>query len=196
MAAEVIIRHHYLHAMAAGLRLCFGIRDHMLGAIVPNAGPVGGPKLVEGAGTLDCLTLARLWLDDALPRNSESRALGLLVRALRRHSSVKFLLSYADPVAGHVGYVYQAGNRLYTGLAENQPLLDLGDGVPRHLRSVGSTFGTHSAASFRRCGLPIRFIPLQANHRYVVFVDRTWRDRLHAPVLPYPKKGVVTDRDR
>lgn len=203
IAANVIVRNHYLHSMAAGLRLCFGIfaGDRILGAIVLNAGPVGAPRLVAGATSQDCLTLARLWLDDALPRNSESRVLGLLVRVLRRFTAVKFLLSYADPAvvrAGvpHLGFVYQAANWTYVGLAENQPLMDLGDGIPRHLRSLGSTFGTHSAAYFRRHGLPVRFIPLQAKHRYVIFIDRSWRDRLRVPVLPYPKKGVMPDGSR
>jgi hypothetical protein len=117
----------------------------------------------------------------------------MVIRALRRLTTVKFLLSYADPAAGHVGYIYQATNWLYTGLSEPQPLLDLGDGIARHTRSVASALGTHSTKYLRRQGLVVHSIPQIAKHRYVVFVDPTWRDRLRVPVLPYPKKEANSD---
>jgi hypothetical protein len=193
VARDVFERHHYLHSMPAGTRLCFGafVGDRLLGAVSLGVGPLNAYRLVEGALRTDCLTLTRLWLDDALPKNSESCVLGVVVRALRRFSKVRFLVAYSDPRAGHVGTVYQAAGWLYTGTGEDQPLMDLGDGVPRHLRTVASAFGTHSARYFRRLGLPVRFVPVVPKHRYVVFVDPSWRDRLPVPVLPYPKKREV-----
>jgi hypothetical protein len=191
VARALFERHHYLHSMPAGTRLCFGafVGDHLLGALALGVGPINARRLVDGATQKDCLTLTRLWLDDRLPRNSESRVLGLVLRALRRHTQVKFLLSYADPAAQHIGFVYQATNWLYTGRSEPQPLLDLGDGIPRHTRSVSSALGTHSTKYLRRQGLAARTIPQPAKHRYVFFVDPSWRDRLLVPVLPYPKRG-------
>ena len=195
VARDVFERHHYLHSMPAGTRFCFGVfvGDRLLGAVSLGVGPLNAHRLVDGALPIDGLTLTRLWLDDALPLNSESHVLGVVVRALRRFTKVKFLVSYADPAAGHVGTVYQAAGWLYTGTSEDQPLMDLGDGVPRHLRTVASAFGTHSARYFRRLGLPVRFVPAVPKHRYVVLVDPSWRDRLRVPVLPYPKKGGGRD---
>lgn len=198
IARDVFERHHYLHSMPAGTRLCFGafVSDRLLGAVSLGVGPLNAHRLVDGALRTDCLTLTRLWLDDALPKNTESYVLGVVVRGLRRFSKVKFLVSYADPAAGHVGTVYQAAGWLYTGTSEDQPLMDLGDGVPRHLRTVASAFGTHSARYFRGLGLPVRFVPVVPKHRYIVFVDPSWRERLLVPVLPYPRKGVVADGGR
>ena len=196
VAAALLVRHHYLHAMCAGVRLCFGVfaQGQLLGVLALNAGPIGGPRLVAGASTRDCLSLARLWLADELPRNSESRVLALLVRALRQHTSVRFLLSYADPAVApggvpHVGYVYQAAGWLYTGLSEPQPFFDLGDGRRLHTRSVASVWGTHSKPFLERHGLTVRAVPTLGKHRYLCFVDPSWRARLRAPVLPYPKTG-------
>ncbi len=195
VAAALFVRWHYLHSAPAGVKLAFGVfaESRLGGALALNAGPINGWRLVAGAGRTDCLCLARLWLADDLPPNSESRVLALMVRLLRRHTRVRFLLSYADPAAGHVGTIYQAAGWLYTGTAEAQPLMALGGGRPRHTRSIASALGTHSAAFFRSRGVPVRLLATVPKHRYVVFVDPAWAPRLRVPTLPYPKKGG--DRD-
>lgn len=191
VARTLFERHHYLHSMPGGTRLCFGafVGEVLLGALSLGVGPRNAHRLIDGATADDGLTLTRLWLDDRLPKNSESRFLGLVFRALRRHTSVKFVVTYADPAVDHVGYIYQATNWLYTGLSQAHPLLDLGDGVPRHTRSVGSALGTYSARYLRREGLRVRTIPRPPKHRYIFFLDPAWRSRLRVPMLPYPKRG-------
>ena len=197
VAAGLFIRHHYLHSGPAGVKLSFGVfaGNRLAGAVALNAGPINGWRLVEGARREDCLCLARLWLADDLPRNSESRVLGLVVRMLRHHTAVRFLVSYADPAAGHLGTIYQAAGWIYTGTCEAQPLMAVGDAPPRHTRSIASVNGTHSAAFFRSQGLDVRLIPTVAKHRYLMFVDPAWRTRLRIPVLPYPKRGGASDGD-
>ena len=191
VAAQLFIRHHYLHSAPAGMKLALGVfaGRGLAGAVGLNSGPINAWRLVDGACRADCLCLARLWLADDLPRNCESRVLGLVVRVLRRHTTVKFLVSYADPAAGHIGTIYQAAGWLYTGTAEAQPLMDLGDGIPRHTRSIASVLGTHSATYFRRQGMDVLLVATIPKHRYLTFVAPSWRPRLRAPVLPYPKKG-------
>ncbi len=107
VAASLFVRHHYLHSAPAGVKLAFGVfaGSCLAGALALDSGPINGWRLVAGADRNDCICLARLWLADDLPPNSESRILGLLVRLLRRHTEVRFLISYAGPAAGHVGTV-------------------------------------------------------------------------------------------
>ena len=57
------------------------------------------------------LELNRLWLDDALPKNSES---WFVSRTLKMIPS-RIVVSYADPLWGHVGYIYRALNFHYAG---------------------------------------------------------------------------------
>ncbi len=187
---ELLVRYHYLHSYPGGTKLAFGVFSaaRLLGAITFGAGPVNAHRLVEGAGPADCLVLSRLWLSDELPRNSESRVIGLSLRALGAHTAVKFLVSYADPAVGHVGTIYQASNWLYTGLSEAMPLYNVGDGKARHSRSLSHAYGTHSASHFRRHGVAVRLVPQSQKHRYVYFLYPTWRPRLRVPVLPYPKR--------
>ena len=132
-------------------------------------------------------SLSRLWLVEELPKNSESRVIGAVLRSLKKHTNLKFLLSYADPAQGHVGTIYQATGWLYTGLSDAMPYYVLGDGKPRHSRSLAHAFGTHSLKHFKRHGVEVKLVPQEPKHRYIVFMDRDWQDRLRVPVSPYPK---------
>ena len=170
--------------------MCFGVflLMRMLGVVTLGAGPMNSHSIVEGALPEDCLSLTRLWLSDELPHNSESRVLGVVLRALRRHTELKFILTYADPQQKHAGIIYQATNWMYTGLSEAMPLYDLGDGVGRHSRTLSHAFGTHSVRHFADHGIEVKRVPQPGKHRYVFFLDPGWRDRLRLTVLPYPKK--------
>jgi hypothetical protein len=191
VAKVIFERKHYLHSQPGGTLFNFGVFScgRLLGAVCFARGATKAHCLVEGASAKDCATLARLWLSDELPANSESRVMGIVLRALRRHTSLKFLISYADPGHGHLGTIYQATGWLYTGLSEAMPLYDLGDGIGRHSRTLSHRFGTHSVAHFQASGVSVRKVPQAAKHRYLYLLDEGWRPRLKVPVLPYPKKG-------
>ena len=195
IARNLIERNHYLHSLPGGTHLSFGDFDQgrLAGALCFGSGPFNAPSLVTGATAQDCLTLTRLWLSDELPKNSESRVLGMVIRSLSRHTSLKFLLTYADPAQEHVGTIYQATNWLYTGLSVAMPLYDLGDGRLRHSRSLSHAFGSHSVKHFSDHGVEIKAVQQSRKHRYVYFLDPPWRERLLALVLPYPKKDNHVD---
>jgi hypothetical protein len=195
LARRLIERGHYLHSLPGGTCFAFGvfIGPSLLGALTLGAGPTNAYLLVKDATPDDCLTLTRLWLSDALPRNSESRVLGIVLRNLKRHTKVKFLVSYADPAQGHLGIIYQATGWPYTGLSEAMPLYDVGDGKWRHSRSLSHAFGTHSVQHFAKHGIEVKLAPQSAKHRYLYFLDPSWQYRLQVPQLPYPKKEVIDE---
>jgi len=189
LARKLVESHHYLHSLPGGTCLAFGVflDQRLLGALILGVGPKNAYALVAGAAPNDCLVLTRLWLSDELPRNSESRLLGIVLRSLRKHTQVKFLVSYADPAQGHVGTIYQAANWTYTGLSEAVPLYDIGDGKARHSRSLSHAYGTHSLKHFHQHGIAVEIVPQSPKHTYVALVDPSWRERLTRPVLPYIK---------
>ena len=195
IAKPLIVNGHYLHSYPGGTKLAFGVflGSALLGVLTLGVGPKLGYQLVAGAKPEDCVTLTRLWLSDRLPRNSESRVLGIVLRALKRHTSLKFVLAYADPSVGHVGTIYQASGWSYSGISAAMPMYDLGDGVPRHSRSLAYMFGTHSQRHFATNGVSLRPLPQPGKHRYVYFLDRECTRRLNARVLPYPKKEDVIE---
>ena len=193
VARRLIEANHYLHSLPGGTHLSFGafLGSRLMGAVTFGVGPFLAYCLVEGAKPDDCLTLTRLWLSDELPRNSESRVLGIVLRSLKRHTRVKFLVTYADPAQGHLGTIYQATGWAYTGLSEAMPLYDVGDGKLHHSRSLSHAYGTHSVNHFHKHGTQVKLVHQQAKHRYIYFLDPAWRERLKVPVLPYPKREVV-----
>ena len=189
-ARKLIEKYHYLHSMPGGTKLVFGVlRDgRLLGTLTFGAGPHNAYKLVRGTAQEDCLTLSRLWLSDELPPNSESRVIGVSLRAIRKNTKVKFVISYADPSQGHLGTIYQATGWIYTGLSETMPLFDMGDGRLRHSRSLSHAYGSHSLKHFESCGVKVTVVPQPRKHRYISFLDKAYREKLTVPSLPYPKK--------
>ncbi len=184
---------HYLHSMPGGTKLVFGVfaMEQLGGAITLGVGPAKAHCLVRGAVLDDCLTLTRLWLSPELPKNSESRIIGIILKALRRHTDLKFLLSYADSSVGHIGTIYQATNWIYTGLSVVTPLYDFGDGILHHSRSVGQIYGSRSKNHFNSLGMNIKLTIPSPKHRYIYFLEKSWRSRLLVPVVPYPKKESI-----
>ena len=197
IAKSLLVHHHYLHSLPGGTQLAFGVflGHRLLGALTMGAGPTNAYGLVDGAVPEDCATLSRLWLSNELPGNSESKVLGVVLRALKKHTELKFLVTYVDPAQGHVGTIYQATGWLYTGLSQAMPLYDIGDGNPRHSRSLSHAYGSRSAEYFARHGIQVIKVPQMAKHRYIRFLSHSWQDRLRVPVLPYPKLEAADESD-
>jgi len=185
----VIVKNHYLHSLPGGTQLAFGVflNGRLMGAVTLGVGSFNAHSLVEGALAQDCLTLSRLWLSDELPKNSESKVISAVLRSLKKHTDLKFVLTYADPAQGHVGVIYQATGWLYTGLSDSPPYYVLGGGKPRHSRSLAHAYGTHSVGHFKRHGVEVKLVPQEPKYRYLYFLDRDWQERLRVTVLPYPK---------
>ncbi|PKB63197.1 MAG: DNA methyltransferase [SAR202 cluster bacterium Io17-Chloro-G1] len=188
VARELIVRHHYLHSYPGGTKLSFGVfaGSSLSGALTFGAGPAQVHRLVEGCDLRDCLTLTRFWLDDALPRNSESRVLGVIVRYLRRCTGVRFIVAYADPARGHTGAIYRAAGWTYTGLSNAVPLYKVA-GRRYHSRTFAFNFGTRSVQHFREHGVDVETVPQSRKHRYVKLLDPTASELMTAPALPYPQ---------
>jgi len=197
-AKNLLVGHHYLRSFPGGTKLCFGVlmSNRLLGALTLGVGPFLGYKIVSDANPDDVVTLTRFWLSDELPSNSESKVLGLALRALKKDTCLKFVLAYSDPSAGHLGTIYQASNWLYIGLSSATPLYDIGDGVLHHSRTLAHQLGTHSIRYLTSNGINVKLVPQLPKHRYVYFLDKSWSARLTVPILPYPKKEQGTHENR
>lgn len=112
-AGQLVVAHHYLHRRPP-ISFAFGLYVHgkLLGAV--TYGVPASRHLQMGAcpsAPDKVLELNRLWLDDSLPRNSESWFVSRTLKML----PPRIVVSYADPVWGHVGYIYRALNFHYAG---------------------------------------------------------------------------------
>lgn len=65
--------------------------------------------------------LARLYLLDEIPKNAETWLIARSVRYIAdHHGAIDYLLSYADPSAGHRGTIYKAGNWVKDGRTDDE----------------------------------------------------------------------------
>jgi len=197
VARTICERRHYLKSYPGGVLMNFGIfvGGALMGVAVLSAGSANLHRLFSGASNMEVACLARLWLDDRLGRNSESRTLGIIIRQLRQHqSTIKAVVAYSDPEAGHTGTIYRAAGMLYLGWSTAMALYRLPDGTVHHSRSLGHGYGTHSLKHFASHGLKVELVKQMPKHTYVELIDRGWRDRLNRTVIDYPTKEGTNER--
>lgn len=120
----------------------------------------------------------------------------LVGRSLALLPNPSIVVSYADTGQGHVGFVYQATNFIYTGLsaAFKDPMVK---GMEhKHHTTIGDEGRGHdSRIEFLRQKYGaenVYYIERARKHRYIFFVGdkrqvRAMRAALKYPVEPYPK---------
>lgn len=163
--------------------------------------------LVAGTGWNEFLELNRMAFGEALPRNSESRALAVAFRMLRKHAPhVKWVVSFADGTQCGDGTIYRAAGFILTGITVSENLCRLPSGVVIHKMTLesgpdrprpelgGRTYYgvTGGKYNFRRYVAEVGGTILPGFQlRYVYFLDPAYRARLTVPELPYTAIGEV-----
>ena len=130
------------------------------------------------------LELNRMAFSDALPRNSESRALAIAFRMLRKHRpDIKWILSFADATQCGDGTIYRASGFILTQIKENNGIIQLPDGQIGTRMTFGK--GKHILQT-GKAAPPVGSERLPGyQFRYIKFLDPTWVDRLTVPVIPF-----------
>lgn len=132
--------------------------------------------------------MGRLILSEESPPNSESRLIGGSLAAIRREYPETWgVLTYAATDAGHLGYVYQATNALYTGTGGDPVYYVDSDGKRRGTHLNGHGVDATRAASM---GWTRHVGGVKHRYLYVLGTPKQRRRRmslLRLPVLPYPK---------
>lgn len=157
--------------------------------------------LVEGTGWNEFIELNRMAFTDVLPRNSESRAIAIAMKLLRKHAPhIKWVVTFADGTQCGDGTIYRASGFVLTGIVESKKLFRLPDGDVVHLVTLESNPDTPRPELGGRTYFDVtggRFNPrdyLAATNakrttgfqlRYLYFIDHTCRECLTVPILPY-----------
>lgn len=188
-----LLHKHYARRSAPVTHAFGAYRDGVLLGIVTYGTPV--------AGTLRTGVCGEAWADKVLELNRlccepEKNLASLLVgRSLRLLPKPTVVVSYADTGMGHVGYVYQATNFLYTGLSAKRTDWKLRGREHLHGASIADlSRGQKNRAQYMRetYGDDFYLQERSRKHRYVFFVGDKWqvksmREALKYEVQPYPK---------
>jgi hypothetical protein len=128
VASEIVVAEHYLHRRPP-ISHAFGFFQNGRTLGVVTYGTPASRHLQISACPSDpalVVELNRLWLDDELPKNSESWFVSRTLRLL----PPRIVVSYADPLYGHYGYIYRALNFRYAGWTDMERKTPRYDYIP------------------------------------------------------------------
>jgi hypothetical protein len=170
-----LLEKHYAKRMCS-ISFAFGLYDceNLVGVV--TYGMPASPNLCMGVCGIEnrdrVLELNRLCLNDGVKNGASF----LVSKSLQMLPKPTIVVSYADTAMGHVGYIYQASNFLFTGTTKERT-------------DMAGEDGKHSRHSLGNSELRVN---RSAKHRYVYFVGNKSQKnnllkQLNYEVLPYPK---------
>lgn len=197
-AARIVKACHYsgISAINASLHLGVFLGGKCGGAMQfgPSLQKSSTITIVEGTSWTGFIELNRMAFADWLPRNSESRAIAVAMRLIRKsYPHIEWVVSFADGTQCGDGTIYRASGFVLTGIKENSTMHMMPDGTifadvglrasSANLRKkVGYKLGEPFSAFKQRTGAK-RVPGFQL--RYLYFLNPAARDRLTVPILPF-----------
>jgi hypothetical protein len=207
VATPFMKAHHYSGKVVNNSTLHFGVfLDGQLHGVMSYGPSLDKSKiigLVAGTGWNEFLELNRMAFDSVLPRNSESRAISLSLKMIKKHApQVKWVISFADACSCGDGTIYRASNFVLTGIKENLNLCVLPNGDRVHKMTLASnpttprrelwgrtffdvTGGKYNFADYVKAAGGTILPGFQL--RYMYFIDPKAKARLTVPIIPFSK---------
>jgi hypothetical protein len=188
-----LLKKHYAKRMCP-ISYAFGVyRDTQLIGVVTYGTPVSSALRVGVCG--------ERWIDNVIELNrlccnNEKNVASILVgRSLKMLPKPSVVVSYADTEQGHVGYVYQATNFVYTGLSAKRTDWKIKGMEHLHGATVADmSRGQENRAQWMRdkFGDDFYLEDRARKHRYVYFVGSQGQKKamlsdLNYKIEPYPK---------
>ena len=202
-ANALVRRVHYSGKVVQNSQLHIGVFYHgkLEGAM--QFGPSLDKRKIQGlvkdTQWHEFIELNRMAFSDNLPRNSESRALSIAMKLMKKFApQIKWIVTFADGAQCGDGTIYRAAGFVLTGIKENDQIVEFPDGY-RETRAelTGTSWATIRKVAARygadvSGGASLKpFIAVGAKSvpgymiRYIYFIDPTYRARLTVPELPY-----------
>lgn len=197
LANEFVRKHHYSGKVVNNSQLHFGVfyKGGLHGVMQygPSLDKSKIKGLVKGTKWNEFIELNRMAFDDILPKNSESRAISVSIKLLKRHAPhIKWMISYADGAQCGSGTIYRASGFYISNINKNKTILKLKNGVivaDKTLNDSKYIIQGKGAGWFKRNGAK----PLDGYQiRYIYFIDKTYKDKLTVPIIPYSKLDELT----
>lgn len=144
--------------------------------------------LVSGTSWNGFIELNRMAFADWLPRNSESRAIGVALRMIRKaYPHIEWVISFADGTQCGDGTIYRASGFVLTGIKENTQIWKAPTGEKFSRTSMtkgGNNF--HTGAASMKAYESNGFVLLPGFQlRYIYFLNPAAKGRLTVPILPF-----------
>ena len=174
---------HYAKRMPS-ISYAFGLYDdgNLVGVCTYGVPP--SPTLCEGLCGVEhkekVLELNRLVIDS----NKKNCASILVSNSLKLLPKPSIVVSYADTKQGHVGYVYQATNFLYTGITEKRMEWAVEGMEHLHSKTLSATFKSLNDIK-KKFGDKFYHRERSQKHRYVIFTGSKNQKKFLTKLLRY-----------
>jgi hypothetical protein len=171
---------HYSESMPAGKLVKVGAWENgkFIGVVIFGRGAnnnIGKPYRLEQTAACE---LVRIALTKHITPVSKIAAIAM--RFLKANSpGLRLIISYADPLQGHHGGIYQAGNWIYCGTSRAQQEV-MHNGKIMHKRTANSLFGTIKG---------MQKSPIMWKHKYLMPLDNEMRKKILPLAKAYPKRA-------
>jgi len=147
--SKLFIQKHHYTGTCGNMKISYAfLYNGYIKSCITYSMPVGRSVISSlwpsNGNTSNTLELTRMFSYDDMPKNMESYCISQSIKHLKIDlPNVELLVSYADTGAGHVGYIYQASNWIYTGHTGNEKKIFI-NGKREHRRTLYSRYGTSS----------------------------------------------------
>lgn len=147
----------------------------------PSINKKGTINIVEGTSWNGFIELNRMAFSERLPRNSESRAIAVAMRIIKKHyPHIEWVVSFSDGTQCGDGTIYRASGFVLTDIRVSDAL--------RVNPANGETMHVIQAHHLKKSKEFRSWQPLQGYQlRYVYFLNPEARKRLTVPILPFSK---------
>jgi len=141
-------KHHYSGKVVNNSILHFGVYlDDNLHGVMQFGSSLDKRKiqgLVEGTRWNDFLELNRMAFDDVLPRNSESRAISVAMKIIKKRAPhIRWIVSFADATQCGDGTIYRASGFVLTGIKKNTQIWEAPSGKKFQSNSARGVAGAN-----------------------------------------------------
>ena len=206
-ANRVVRDVHYSGKVVQNSQLHLGVflKDRLEGAMQfgPSLDKRKIQGLVRGTSWNGFIELNRMAFSDRLPKNSESRAIAIAMRLIKKHyPHIEWVISFADGTQCGDGTIYRASGFYLTAINPSLNLVKLPSGVVIHKMTLESnptrprpelngysyyhlTGGKYNLKAYAQAtgGKVIPGYQL----RYIYFINPKAIQRLTVPILPFKR---------
>lgn len=207
IANDFVRKHHYSGKVVPNSKLHFGaFLDGKLHGVMSYGASMSKERivgLVEGTGWNEFIELNRMAFDDYLPRNSESYCIAKSIKLIKKNApQIKWIISFADACSCGDGTIYRASNFVLTGITVNKGMVLLPNGEKIHQLTLTAHRNTPRPELGGRtvdkvCGSSFsmkKYLEASGgkilegyNLRYIYFIDKSCREKLTVPEIPFSK---------
>tara|TARA_Y100000310_G_C20646738_1_gene797078 strand:- start:1336 stop:2037 length:702 start_codon:yes stop_codon:yes gene_type:complete len=191
IANDIIIKNHYSKKYYNATYIHLGVyRDSELLGVLQYGyamNPASQKSVVADTKIDEYLELNRMWLDDVLPRNSESKAISYSIKYIKKaYPKIKWVQSFADERCKCFGVVYQASNFRYYG--EHTTRFYTLDGVIFHKSLMERGPSLSKSARILQDGKDRAASEDLRQFRYIYFIKKAYIDKCKLGQKEYPKQ--------